>query len=297
LHQGLVPIVKASLTGSIVGNLLFGLGLAMFAGGLRYRRQSFDPNVAQMNCALLMLAAFGLVIPAVFRFSARADRGISLEISVILFMVYLAGLLYTLVTSKATVGKEAIKAELKEKGTRADEVDESEQTMGRNQAIGLLALVTIGLAVMSEVMTGALEPAAKKLGLTPIFAGVFLLALVSNVPQVFNAVSFARKDKMDLAIGITVGASTQVALLVAPVLVFLGYLMGQDMELVFSQFELVSIILAVIVTRTLILDGASNWLEGLMLVAVYFMLGVGFFYAPARDNDASQSPAAASAHP
>jgi Ca2+:H+ antiporter len=297
LHQGLVPIVKASLTGSIVGNLLFGLGLAMFAGGLRYRRQSFDPNVAQMNCALLMLAAFGLVIPAVFRFSARADRGISLEISVILFMVYLAGLLYTLVTSKATVGKEAIKAELKEKGTRADEVDESEQTMGRNQAIGLLALVTIGLAVMSEVMTGALEPAAKKLGLTPIFAGVFLLDLVSNVPQVFNAVSFARKDKMDLAIGITVGASTQVALLVAPVLVFLGYLMGQDMELVFSQFELVSIILAVIVTRTLILDGASNWLEGLMLVAVYFMLGVGFFYAPARDNDASQSPAAASAHP
>ena len=276
-----MPIVKASLTGSIVGNLLFGLGLAMFAGGLRYRRQSFDPDVAQMNCALLMLAAFGLIIPAVFRFSARADRGISLEISVILFVVYLAGLLYTLVTSKATVGKEAVKAELKEKGTRVDEVEESEQTMGRNQAIGLLVLVTIGLAVMSEVMTGAIEPAAEKLGLTPIFAGVFLLALVSNVPQVFNAVSFARKDKMDLAIGITVGASTQVALLVAPVLVFLGYLMGQDMELVFSQFELVSIILAVLVTRTLIVDGTSNWLEGLMLVAVYLMLGVGFFYAPA----------------
>ena len=139
---------------------------------------------------------------------------------------------------------------------------------------------------MSEIMTGAIEPAAEKLGLTPIFAGVFLLALVSNVPQVFNAVSFARKDKMDLAIGITVGASTQVALLVAPVLVFLGYLMGQDMDLVFSQFELVSIILAVLVTRTLISDGTSNWLEGLMLVAVYLMLGVGFFYAPSEDEPA-----------
>ena len=113
-----MPIVKASLTGSIVGNLLFGLGLAMFAGGLRYRKQSFDPNAAQMNFALLMLAAFGLIIPAVFRFR-RTDRGISLEISVILFVVYLAGLLYTLVTSRATVGKEAVKAELKEKGTRS----------------------------------------------------------------------------------------------------------------------------------------------------------------------------------
>jgi Ca2+:H+ antiporter len=152
--------------------------------------------------------------------------------------------------------------------------------MGRNKAIGILAAVTVGLAVMSEVMTSAIEPAASTLGLTPLFAGVFLLALVSNVPQLVNAVQFARKDQMDLSIGVTVGASTQVALLVAPVLVFFGFIMRQHMNLVFSQFELVAIVLAVLVTRLLIADGKSNWLEGLMLVAVYLMLGFGFFYAP-----------------
>jgi Ca2+:H+ antiporter len=202
------------------------------------------------------------------------------EIAGILFLVYLASLAYTLVTSKAALGKDAVKAELKERGSRPDEVEEPGRGMNRNHAIGLLVVVTLALAVMSEVMTGAIEPAAQSLGLSPIFAGVFLLALVSNVPQIYNAVAFARKDKMDLAIGVTVGASTQVALLVAPALVFLGSLLGQDMNLVFTQFELVAIILAVLVARTLIFDGSSNWLEGLMLVAVYLMLGVGFFYAP-----------------
>jgi Ca2+:H+ antiporter len=278
LRQGLVPIVKASLTGSIVGNLLFGLGLAMFAGGVKYRRQSFDPQVAQVNSGLLTLASFGLIIPAVFLFSARSEREISLEVSIVLFLVYLASLAYTVITSKAALGKDAVKAELKEKGVRPDEIEEPGPEMSRRKAIGLLVVVTLVLAVMSEVMTGALEPTADSLGLTPVFAGVFLLALVSNVPQLYNAVVFARKDKMDLAIGVTVGASSQVALLVAPVLVFLGALLGQNMDLVFSRFELIAIVAAVLVTRTLTIDGTSNWLEGLMLVAVYLMLGVGFFY-------------------
>jgi Ca2+:H+ antiporter len=280
LRRGLVSIVKASLTGSIVGNLLLGLGLAMFAGGLKYRRQSFDRHVAQVNSSLLTLAAFGLIIPAIFLFGARSEREISLDVSVILFLVYLASLAYTVLSSKAALGKDAVKAELKERGVRPDEVEEPGPVMNRNKAAGLLVVVTLVLAIMSEVMTGAVEPTSKSLGLTPVFAGVFLLALVSNVPQLYNAVVFARKDKMDLAIGVTVGASSQVALLVAPVLVFLGVLTGQDMNLVFSHFELVAIIAAVLVTRTLTIDGASNWLEGLMLVAVYLMLGVGFFFVP-----------------
>ena len=192
LHQGLVPIVKASLTGSIVGNLLFGLGLAMFAGGLRYRRQSFDPDVAQLNCALLMLAAFGLVIPAIFRFSTRRQGDQPRDLhhpfrGLPRWSALHAG------DEQGDGRQRGGQGRAQGKRDARDEVDELEQTMGRNQAIGLLVLVTIGLAVMSEVMTGALEPAAEKLGLTPIFAGVFLLALVSNVPQVFNAVSFARK--------------------------------------------------------------------------------------------------------
>src|SRR6516162_1827211 len=171
LRQGLVPIVKASLTGSIVGNLLFGLGLAMFAGGVKYRRQSFDPQVAQVNSGLLTLASFGLIIPAVFLFSASSEREISLEVSVILFLVYLASLAYTVVTSKAALGKDAVKAELKEKGVRPDEIEEPGPEMSRNRAIGLLVVVTLVLAVMSEVMTGAIEPTAESLRLTPVFAG------------------------------------------------------------------------------------------------------------------------------
>jgi Ca2+:H+ antiporter len=127
-------------------------------------------------------------------------------------------------------------------------------------------------------LTAAIEPASERLGLTPIFSGVFLLALVGNAAEIFNAVRFARKDQMDLSLGITMGASTQVALLVGPVLVFAGFFLNQDMNFVFSDFEIVSIGLAVIVVRALTFDGASNWLEGLMLVVLYVMLGFGFYH-------------------
>jgi Ca2+:H+ antiporter len=285
LNKGLIGIVKASLTGSIIGNLLFGLGASMVAGGLKIRNQTFDSNVARMNGALLTLASFGLVIPAIYRFSPSAGpeigREVSLEISAILFLVYLASLVFTLV-SKPVVGQAGVKAEKKETGAEPAGVKEEEKVgWSRNQALGILAAVAIGLAIMSEVLTGALEPAAESLRLTPRFAGVFLLALVGNAAEMFNAIRFARKDKMDLAIGITVGASTQVALLVAPVLVFASYFMGQDMNLLFSPYEMWAVIMAVYVARNLIYDGSSNWLEGLVLLGLYFMLGIGFFYLPA----------------
>jgi Ca2+:H+ antiporter len=144
--------------------------------------------------------------------------------------------------------------------------------------------VTIALAIMSEILTSALEPASESLHLTPRFAGVFLLALVGNAAELFNAVRFARQDKMDLCIGITVGASTQVALLVAPVLVFLGVFLGQDMNLIFSPLELISIVMAIYLTRNLTYDGESTWLEGFMLVVVYVMFGFGFFHHPMEET-------------
>jgi Ca2+:H+ antiporter len=278
LRQGLVSVVKASLAGSIVGNLLFALGASMVAGGLRHGTQRFNESVAGMNASLLLLTATGLVIPAVFHFSSpRVTREISLEISVVLFAVYLASLVYTLMTRKPAIGKQAVRAEIEP----GPEPAGGEKGWGRNKALAVLAAVTVALAVMSEVLTDAIEPASTALGLTPMFAGVFLLALVGNVAQVFNAVSFARSDKMDLALGVTVGSSIQVALVVAPVLVAFGYLLGQDMDLLFTRFEIVAIILAALLTRELTVDGRSNWLEGLMLVAVYLMLGFGFFYLPA----------------
>ena len=279
LRQGLVSVVKSSVVGSIIGNLLFGLGLSMVVGGARNGTQRFDMSVANMHAGLLTLAATGLIIPAVFfHTSESVTRAISVEISVVLCLVYIASLVYTLMTNRPPIGKEGIEVEVPE----ATEPEEMKTGWGRNKAIAILVVVTLVLAFMSEILTDALEPASQSLGLTPIFAGVFLLAIVGNVAEVFNAVSFARLNKMDLSLGVTVGASIQVALVVAPALVFLGAVIGQPMDLVFSRFEIVAIGLTVILARQLIGNGASNWLEGLMLVGVYVMLGIGFFYLPAQ---------------
>ncbi len=286
LHAGLVNMVKSSLTGSIIGNLLFGLGLAFFAGGIKFRRnQRFDPKAARMTTALLTLASFGLIIPAVPQFSSSVSLLISREIAALLFVVYLANLAAILVSRKSLIGKEGIKANLEEEEKRPDEVrDVSEPGWSRKKALIVLALVTVSLAIMSEILTGAIEPAAESLHLTPQFAGVFFLATVGNAAELFNAIRFARKDQMDLCLGITAGASTQVALLVAPLLVFLGMILGQKMDLIFSPLELIAIVMTVYLTRNLTYDGESSWLEGLMLIAVYFMLGFGFFHLPRTDR-------------
>jgi Ca2+:H+ antiporter len=285
LRDGLVDIVKSSLTGSILGNLLFGMGLSMFAAGLKNPReeQTFDPKVARVNAALMMLAAVGLIIPAIFEASAAKaiKRSISLEIAIALFVLYLSGLVFTLLRHRAAVGVLATEAELSP--TERDRAAIAlTPRWGRNQALAILAAVTIGIAFMSELLTDAIEPASERLGCTPVFSGVFLLALVGNAAELFNAIRFALKGQMDLSLGITMGASTQVALLVAPVLVFAGYFLGQDMNLIFSHFEIVAIGLAVMVTRALTYDGASNWLEGLMLIVLYVMLGFGFYHLPAQ---------------
>lgn len=292
LHKGLVDIVKASITGSIIGNLLFGLGLAMFAGGLKQgqRLQKFDPNYARMNGALLFLSAFGLIIPSVFTRSAQAvgntERAaeISLPIAGLLLFIYCASFVFT-VQKAATDRKASQQSSLPGPSEAVEASAASAPTpeaggWSRHRALLTLAAVTVGLAVMSEVLTGALEPASKSLGLTPLFTGVFMLALVGNAAELFSAVRFARNDQLDVALGITVGASIQVALVVVPLLVFFGNAIGQGMNLVFSFIELIAIILSVTVTRNLIVDGQSSWLEGLALMVVYFMLAVGFYHVP-----------------
>jgi Ca2+:H+ antiporter len=290
LNRGLIGIVKSSLTGSIIGNLLLGLGVSMFAGGLRVKTQKFEPHVARINGALLVLATFGLIVPAIYGITPSGEdnpaRHISSEIAIILFVVYLSSLVFTLATHKSVVGKAGVTAEKKEAGQPATEDDKPQVHWSRTKAIVVLGLVSVALAFMSEILTGAVDPAAKKMGFTPLFAGVFLLATVGNAAELLNAVRFARKDKMDLAIGITVGASTQVALLVAPILVFAGWFLGQDMNLLFTRYEMWAVVLAVFITRLLIYDGESTWLEGLMLIAIYCMLGVGFFHLPASAANA-----------
>jgi Ca2+:H+ antiporter len=283
LHEGLVSIVKSSLTGSILGNLLFGLGISFFAGGIKQRRpQRFDPFAARMTSALLTLASFALIIPAMNQFNPAVSRSISRESAAVLFLVYLANLVAIFLTQKSLIGKEGVKAKLEERQERPDEVTEApEEGWSRSRALWVLGAVAVFLAIMSEVLTSALEPASQSLNLPPRFTGVFLLALVSNAAELYSAVRFARNDQMDLAIGVTVGASAQVALLVAPVLVFLGVVFGREMDLLFSPLEVVAIVMAVYLTRNLTYDGESTWLEGLILISLYVLFGIAFLYPAA----------------
>ncbi len=278
LKNGLVDVVKASLTGSILGNLLFGLGLAMFLGGLRHVEQKFSARLAGLNANLLTLAVFGLIIPAVFHLgSGAARREISMAISVLLLVVYAGSLIHIMYAPKAVKPISLGDAKSEDRARPASRLPAPDW----KRPLGILVLVTLALAVMSEIMTDALEPTAKRLGLSDVFAGIILLAMVSNIPQFFNAIAFARSDQMDLTMGVTLGASTQVALIVAPILVLCGPLLGQPMDLLFSPMEILAIVLAVIVARNITGDGESNWLEGLMLLAVYLMLAFGFYFLPA----------------
>ena len=281
LAHGLINILKSSLCGAILGNLLFGMGLSMFAGGLKNGGQFFDTKMTRLNASLLLIVTFGLIIPSVFHFSAQADEEISLEIALVLFLLYFASIVYTLITHKPAVGLLASKPAPAPKGSKQTAVAAYRPRWSRNQALVILAVVAAVLAIMSELLSEAIQPAAEHLGLTPIFAGLFLLALVGNLAEYINATRFALANRMDLALIIVMGSSTQLALLVAPVLVIVGFFMGRNMNLLFSHFEIIAVILAVILNHFIIEDGNSNWLEGLMLLAVYAILGFAFFHVPA----------------
>ncbi len=268
LKNGLIEVVKASLTGSILGNLLLTLGLAVFAGGMRYPKQKFNLQAARLSMSMMFLAIAGLMVPALFHFTSRsAEHEISLQIAAILLVVYGLSLVFTLVTHRKLF-EIAQPAEL-----------DVAKTYSWKVALGYLAAATLALAFMSEVLTDALEPATKQLGINEVFAGVILLASVSNISSVMNAVVFARKNQMDLAVGSVIGAATQIALMVAPALVFASLFMSTPMDLLFDRLELVALTIAVFITRNITIDGESDWLEGAMLIAVYVMLGIGFYFA------------------
>jgi Ca2+:H+ antiporter len=278
LQKGLPDVVKASFTGSILGNLVLGLGLSMIVGGLRHGFQRFDKLQAGMSASLLFLAAIGLIMPAMAEHVTPShDVEVTAGTALALLVVYAFSVIFTLLTGNQPSTTEPQSGD-KPNATKA--VENEPPRWSRNVSLGILVLVTIVLAVVSEVLTGAIEPASAKLGFTPVFAGVIVLALAGNTSQLYNAVRFAATNQMDLALSITVGASTQVALFVAPLLVFVSRLMGRGMDLVFTPFEVVSIVLAVAVAGRLTSDGECNWMEGVLLVGVYMIFGVVFFALP-----------------
>jgi Ca2+:H+ antiporter len=274
LRAGLHDVVKASLTGSILGNILLVLGVSMFAGGMKYERQKFNQTAAGMGASLLLLAAVGLIIPALFHFTAArggtVERELSLTISFVLFATYIASLLFTLKTHRHLFTGESHHAS-----------DLGEQLWTRGASITVLTVATCLVALMSEMLVGALESASHQLGLTQVFVGVILVALVGNAAEHSTAVMVALKNKMDLSYGIAVGSSLQIALLVAPLLVFVSYLFGTPLDLIFTPFEVAAVTISVLIVGFVAMDGESNWMEGVMLVGVYLMLAIAFFFLPA----------------
>jgi Ca2+:H+ antiporter len=282
LQNGLYDVVKASLTGSIIGNILLVLGLAMVCGGATRERQKFDRAAAAASATLLMLAALALVVPAVFHFVAEGavaratltpvreaaiERALSFEIAIVLFVAYLLSLVFTLRTHKHLY-------------TGAAEEHEHEKVNVRRAVLTLLA-ATAGVAWMSELLVHAVEETSQVLGLTEVFVGVIVVAVVGNAAEHSTAVVVAMKNHMDLALNIAIGSSIQIALFVAPVLVFASYFMPHGpMDLRFSAFEVLAIVGAVAVVNLVSQDGESNWLEGALLLAVYLVLGIAFFFLP-----------------
>jgi len=283
LKKGLGDVVKASITGSILVELLFGLGLAMFLGGIRHGTQRFNEEAIQINAGLLTLCAFGLVVPALFHISSpKAEQELSWEIAGILLILYVANLGRALFQkSAAPIGS------VRSKGSEQtlESVEQSAE-WSLNKSIWVLTLSTLVLAVMSEVVTDALEPTSEQLGLTPVFSGIILLAGAGGVGEIISATRFARNNKMDLAIEASIGSSIQMILFAVPLLIFSAPLFGEHMDLLFTSFEVVAMVLTVVVIRNLTADGRSTWIEGMMLLAVYLMLAVGFFYLPIDSTSA-----------
>jgi Ca2+:H+ antiporter len=271
LKNGLPSVVKASITGSILMNLLISPGIAMVVGGWRREKQVFNRANTRMAAALLMLAAIGLIIPSVFQFSSKEEVELSREIAIVLFALYVLCMVFTLVTHKHLFAEdETLEEEERE--------DPARGSLGKS--LGMLAIIAVLLAVVSESLTDALGDATRALGLSEIFAGVIVVGVLGNIAELFAAIRFAKVNKMDLVIGSTMGAALQVALVVAPALLCISYLLGQNMDLEFRLFEVAALTLSVIVVGNVTRDGESNWFEGVMLLAVYLMFGIGFFYLP-----------------
>jgi Ca2+:H+ antiporter len=272
LRAGLLEVVKASITGSILGNILTVLGLSLLLGGIRHGTQHFDRSLAGTSSTMMALAIAGLIVPAVFSIGRERLDDLRLEelsvgVAVFLIVVYACYLAYTVFG----VGRQAGESL----------VHEEEPSLSPRRAIGTLVVATLAIVAMSEVLVGSIEAVGRTWGLTETFLGVMVVPLVGNVAENLIAVQFAVANKMDLSLGISLGSSLQVALFVAPVLVFVSLLVGHPLSLLFNVHELGALAIAVGIATFIAIDGESNWLEGVQLLAIYVIVGIAFFLLPA----------------
>ena len=271
LSRGLTEVVKASLTGSIVGNLLLVLGLSMLAGGVKYKTQHFSREASGIQITMLVVAVIGLVMPALYVLSTGTRSGVALEemslgIAGILLLAYVFGLLFSLRTHRDIFNP-------------VTEVSEKPRWEKRF-ALSVLVASTVLVAVESEILVGSLETARQSLGLTELFVGVIIVAIVGNAAEHGSAILMAWRNKMELSVAVATTSTTQVALFVAPILVFVSLLTAKVMTLDFEIFELASLVLATAVVAAVVSDGRSNWYEGALLVMVYAVVAVAFLFHP-----------------
>ena len=277
LSKGLTSVVKASITGSIIGNILLVLGVSALVGGMKHKEQLFNKTGARTSVISLSLAAIALIIPTVFHMSAAASPGgwspnvehqLSLGIAIVLFVTYLCVLIFTLGTHKHFfIGC---------KGELEDEIEH----WSRTKAVVVLVVATGVVALLSEFLVGTIEAVRTSLGITEVFVGVIVVAIVGNAAEHSTAIVMALKNKMDLSVGIAIGSSLQIALFVAPLLVFLSYFLGRPMNLEFSPPEIFAVVASVYIIFQISGDGETNWIEGVQLLSVYLILGILFFYLP-----------------
>ena len=266
VRDGLYDVVKASLTGAIIGNLLLVLGLSIFAGGLKFKEQSFNIKLASHNSSLMILGVVALFIPAIFTggLTTKETSSMSMIVAIILIVAYLLWLFFSMVTHKNVLSDEAI--------------EHGEAAWSKGTSILFLILATAMVAFTSEWLVGTLEEVTHKFGLSELFVGAFLIAIIGNAAEHSAAVMMAMKNKMGAAVEIAIGSSLQIALFVAPVLIILSFFIsGTPMNIVFSTYEIAAIGVAVFITKSITQDGSTNWYEGLLLLFVYIILGVVFF--------------------
>lgn len=270
LQAGLIDVVKASLTGSIIGNLLLVLGASVLLGGLRHGTQRFSSRVAGTNAALLVVAVIGLFVPAVFAFSSsEPDQGVRTEESVLVAILLMVGYVLSLIYQFRNPAETL--------GGRGEPEGHGGPAWSTRVAVAVLLLAAALLTVLSEILVSSIEGFVETFDLTPFFVGVVLIPTIGNLAEHLVAVQLAAKNKMEFAMAVSYGSSLQVALFVAPVLVLIGVLIGQPMDLVFTPLEVAAVAAAVGISALIALDGESNWLEGALLMIVYLILAVSFF--------------------
>lgn len=294
LNAGLLDVVKASLTGSIIGNLLLVLGLSMFLGGLRYKEQDFQPVAARMNASAMNLAVIALLLPTAVQYTSSglsqpAIQKLSIAVAIVLIGVYALTLLFSMKThaylydvgvAEVEDAAPSTSGETGEETAPAAHAEEHEEKPNLLLWTGVLLVATVLVAVESELLVGSLEVATEALGLSQLFTGVILLPIIGNAAEHATAVTVAMKNKMDLSISVAMGSSMQISLFVAPVLVLVGWIVGQPMDLNFNPFELVAVAVAVLICNSISSDGNSNWLEGTLLLATYTLLAFAFYFHP-----------------